>query len=61
MLYCVATIDFCGALHGRRADSRVLTIMQFITQSLIALNYTFEYADFIMNLFRLDVVVTTLL
>jgi len=52
LLYCFATIDFLGALFSGRADKKAPTTQQSIDYMTSFMNYTFENADILVNLFR---------
>jgi hypothetical protein len=52
LLYCFATVDLLGALSSGRADKKALTTQQSISYMTNFMNYTFENAEIILNLFR---------
>jgi len=52
LLYCFATIDLLGALASGRADRKAPTTQQSISYMTDFMNYTFENADILLNLFR---------
>lgn len=53
LLYCFATVDLLGALFSGQADSkRARTTEQSISYMTSLMNYTFETADILVNLFR---------
>ena len=52
LLYCFATIDFLAALVSGHADKKAPTTQQSIDYMTSFMNYTFENADILLNLFR---------
>ena len=52
LLYCFAIIDLLGALASGRADKNAPTTQQSISYMTNFMNYTFENADILLNLFR---------
>jgi hypothetical protein len=52
LLYCFASVDLLGALYSGRADNRAPTSQQSISYMTRFMNYTFESADILLNLFR---------
>jgi hypothetical protein len=52
LLYCFAIIDLLGSLSSGRADKKAPTTQQSASYMTSFMNYTFENANILLNLFR---------